>query len=1389
MTNVKPIKFCHYCGATSTPMWRHGPGKYRDLCNSCGVKYRRGRIIVGEPDDPNDPNAVSPATPAIAAANCAAIAATMAAQAQANGITINPPKIVRKPFQKTKKQSNNVIIMKNKDINDVDKEREKDKDKEKENQHYSLRNHNNHLNYNKLNGMVTRGSLNSDDHKLKRTRAATAAFNAANNDNKENIDKIKTRSRTANPKYIQDSLDDTNNNNTNSNSHNNSFSHNSYSNSNSKKNNHNPNHKKFKNNNHNHNNISPKNNKINHSLVDKAMVKLGLINNVNNKTSEESFLHRINKFILEKTKLYGGTPDITEDDINQIEYEIKLNNQQQQENLEKQKQKQINNNQLEQQNIGTKIKNLVGSFVRDSVYGNNNHHLKDEYDDDEEEEVEVEEEYFKSPGSERYNTRHAGHYKDYKAISNNGFGSVTSKKNEYFDKFSMNNNHSNNSNGNNKVKNQNNKDQLTQILSTMGISGLALSHHRNGIQDLASCSLQQLITNYKEKLQKENENSNDNDNTNDNKKIENEIKKLNIPDFKSRTDEFAYWFSKTKVSLYDLLDILDNNKGKKYSNYNNKLKRKRWNSVYENEIINLNNNLNSNHSDLINEPLNRRRKFASVDELMKYSDLYNNSNMDIDIMNILLNNHNHNNIYNDDEIIENLINQNNNIEEDISNMEEEIEENNNIMSIFCSSNKKALLLSSYNKNQNNSNPKSIINKDEEERIKRSLEYIRIKNNEDNNKINHQIKKSNNINLLGLINQNSISQSDDNNDNNKSLNFAAHLCSDDDPFLAKLISTPTPISTPISLTMSNENNNINNNNLIINNVNNENINNHNNNKEDMRSIFNTSSSLPIPNSPKLTTSLSSSSSISSASTTSPIKIDSLNIIDNNNNINHLRTLSSSSSNTIISSENNNNNNNGMTENKLMDLSFDESGICLNMPKSLNLEFSRLYSNPNLLNESLSNSSNTTTSNSNLDSDAINIPHFDILNSNKLNIYQNDNQSKNNQNENENMEQELDIKNINDNNIINVKNNMDLITDKFNEKKVAVVLKEAEQKTCGKELWHELKNKERTKFEISNDIIVMHDNNNDKINNNEDDEKLCEELGIKKELRIVKGVIKINCSNLHTVVRINKNINNQNNKNYLPSENITLIPINDNSLCNVCIENKLKEQQHNELEEEKIEDKPKELEGINDIISKSSSSSSSSSNTTNNSSTTINNQDNHNISNSDSDESIKSNKSSPILGRSICESPDAADIPNQINNSISNKNKPNQEIGILKDLMNIENSNHIESMDDNLIKQKGIKDEPTPIQSPKLNINDINNKLKINTLINNSVNNNININSNGILGKDNLVVESPIISTSTSNSNLTDLIEEKENVFEFDLEKIPFDVFKQAISFMQSNIRID
>ncbi|KXS17441.1 hypothetical protein M427DRAFT_30559 [Gonapodya prolifera JEL478] len=42
-------RVCTYCGSGSTPMWRHGPPPYAILCNSCGVKWRRGKILPDMP--------------------------------------------------------------------------------------------------------------------------------------------------------------------------------------------------------------------------------------------------------------------------------------------------------------------------------------------------------------------------------------------------------------------------------------------------------------------------------------------------------------------------------------------------------------------------------------------------------------------------------------------------------------------------------------------------------------------------------------------------------------------------------------------------------------------------------------------------------------------------------------------------------------------------------------------------------------------------------------------------------------------------------------------------------------------------------------------------------------------------------------------------------------------------------------------------------------------------------------------------------------------------------------------------------------------------------------------------------------------------------------------
>lgn len=42
-------KQCNYCGSTNTPLWRHGPPESPRLCNSCGVKWKRGKILQSQP--------------------------------------------------------------------------------------------------------------------------------------------------------------------------------------------------------------------------------------------------------------------------------------------------------------------------------------------------------------------------------------------------------------------------------------------------------------------------------------------------------------------------------------------------------------------------------------------------------------------------------------------------------------------------------------------------------------------------------------------------------------------------------------------------------------------------------------------------------------------------------------------------------------------------------------------------------------------------------------------------------------------------------------------------------------------------------------------------------------------------------------------------------------------------------------------------------------------------------------------------------------------------------------------------------------------------------------------------------------------------------------------
>ncbi|KAJ3111987.1 Transcription factor [Physocladia obscura] len=63
LTAVKD-KICSYCSTTVTPMWRHGPVGYDVLCNGCGVKWKRGRILEGLERAPRPPTAPKQSTTA-----------------------------------------------------------------------------------------------------------------------------------------------------------------------------------------------------------------------------------------------------------------------------------------------------------------------------------------------------------------------------------------------------------------------------------------------------------------------------------------------------------------------------------------------------------------------------------------------------------------------------------------------------------------------------------------------------------------------------------------------------------------------------------------------------------------------------------------------------------------------------------------------------------------------------------------------------------------------------------------------------------------------------------------------------------------------------------------------------------------------------------------------------------------------------------------------------------------------------------------------------------------------------------------------------------------------------------------------------------------------------
>lgn len=38
-------KFCADCKTTKTPLWRGGPSGPKSLCNACGIRYRKRRIL------------------------------------------------------------------------------------------------------------------------------------------------------------------------------------------------------------------------------------------------------------------------------------------------------------------------------------------------------------------------------------------------------------------------------------------------------------------------------------------------------------------------------------------------------------------------------------------------------------------------------------------------------------------------------------------------------------------------------------------------------------------------------------------------------------------------------------------------------------------------------------------------------------------------------------------------------------------------------------------------------------------------------------------------------------------------------------------------------------------------------------------------------------------------------------------------------------------------------------------------------------------------------------------------------------------------------------------------------------------------------------------------
>lgn len=44
---------CVHCHTTETPLWRTGPDGPRSLCNACGVRFKKGKLILYKDDDGN----------------------------------------------------------------------------------------------------------------------------------------------------------------------------------------------------------------------------------------------------------------------------------------------------------------------------------------------------------------------------------------------------------------------------------------------------------------------------------------------------------------------------------------------------------------------------------------------------------------------------------------------------------------------------------------------------------------------------------------------------------------------------------------------------------------------------------------------------------------------------------------------------------------------------------------------------------------------------------------------------------------------------------------------------------------------------------------------------------------------------------------------------------------------------------------------------------------------------------------------------------------------------------------------------------------------------------------------------------------------------------------